>query len=107
MLAQKQPSLKECVTAHWSSDPAPKIQRGSSLVPKLWMCEVLRDLVRGRGAFSAQRRWTVRTAGALRSANAGTSSETCVRNARAVSLRFPEEGYSAQGQSGLSRGRKA
>jgi hypothetical protein len=23
MLAQKQPSLKECVTAHWSSDRAP------------------------------------------------------------------------------------
>ena len=24
-LAQKQPSLKECVIAHWSSDSAPKI----------------------------------------------------------------------------------
>ena len=24
-LAQKQPSLKECVTAHWSSVPAPKM----------------------------------------------------------------------------------
>ena len=25
MLAQRQPSFKECVTAHWSSDSAPKI----------------------------------------------------------------------------------
>ena len=25
MLAQRQPSFKECVTAHWSSDLAPKI----------------------------------------------------------------------------------
>ena len=25
MLAQRQPSFKECVTAHWSSDFAPKI----------------------------------------------------------------------------------
>ena len=28
-------TLKECVIAHWSSDSAPKIQRGSKLVPKL------------------------------------------------------------------------
>ena len=25
MLAQRQPSFKECVTAHWSSDSAPKM----------------------------------------------------------------------------------
>ena len=25
MLAQRQPSFKECVTAHWSSDLAPKM----------------------------------------------------------------------------------
>jgi hypothetical protein len=28
-------TFKECVIAHWSSDSAPKIQRGSSLLPKL------------------------------------------------------------------------
>ena len=28
-------SLKECVIAHWSSDPAPKIQRGLKTIPKL------------------------------------------------------------------------
>ena len=35
MLAQKQPPLKECVIAHWSSDRAPTMYRGSSVVPKL------------------------------------------------------------------------
>ena len=33
-LAQKQPSLKECVIAHWSSGRAPTIERGSSAPPK-------------------------------------------------------------------------
>ena len=45
--------------------------------------------------------------GALGSENAGMSSETCVRTARAVYPRFPTEGQSASGQSGLSRSRKA
>eukprot|EP00828_Plagiopyla_frontata_P044127 TRINITY_DN710_c1_g4_i1.p2 TRINITY_DN710_c1_g4~~TRINITY_DN710_c1_g4_i1.p2 ORF type:complete len:100 (-),score=15.42 TRINITY_DN710_c1_g4_i1:40-339(-) len=31
-LAQKQQSFKESVTAHWSSEFAPKMQRGSSTV---------------------------------------------------------------------------
>src|SRR5512145_1673290 len=39
MLAQKQPPFKECVIAHWSSDSAPTIQRGSSLLPKPWIQE--------------------------------------------------------------------
>jgi len=43
---------------------------------------------------------TVRTGGAHRSANAGTSSEKRVRNVFAVSLRFPGQRYSSQGQSG-------
>src|SRR4249919_3500592 len=34
-LAQKQPSLKECVIAHWSSGPARTMYRGSSTTPKL------------------------------------------------------------------------
>src|SRR5690606_24206826 len=42
-------SFKECVIAHWSSDPAPKIQRGSSRTPKLW----IRWMPDGRGAFRA------------------------------------------------------
>jgi hypothetical protein len=92
MLAQKQPSFKECVIAHWSSDSAPKIQRGSSLVPKLRIVFGLRARCNGRGAFRQQRRSTVRTAGADGSANAGMSSEMRARNAHAVCLRFPEEG---------------
>src|SRR5512136_1901871 len=97
MLAQKQPSLKECVTAHWSSGSAPKIQRGSSLVPKLRIGRQVRLGAGGRGAFRSQRRSTVRTAGADGSANVGMSSEMWVRIPHAGSLRFPEEGLSAQG----------
>ena len=52
----------------------------------------LRVPVGGRGAFHAQRRWTVRTAGVHGSANAGTSSEMRVRNVHTECLRFPEEG---------------
>ena len=51
----------------------------------------------GRGAFCSQRRSTVRTAGADGSANVGMSSEMWVRIPHAGSLRFPEEGLSAQG----------
>ena len=42
----------------------------------------------------------MRTGGAARSDPAGISSEKGVRILSAVSLRFPEEGSSAQGQSG-------
>ena len=55
---------------------------------------------RGRGAFCVPRSPTVRTGGARRSANAGTSSEKRVRNVFAVNLRFPGQRYSSQGQSG-------
>ena len=47
-----------------------------------------------------QRSWTVRTGGAFRSENAGMSSERWVRIPSTECLRFPEEGSSAQGQSG-------
>ena len=43
---------------------------------------------------------TVRTSGALRSENAGISSEKEVRNLFTESLRFPGEGSSAQGKPG-------
>ena len=91
MLAQKQPPFKECVIAHWSSDSAPKIQRGSSLVPKLRIVRTF-GCGGGRGAFRQQCRSTVRTAGVGGSANAGMSSEMHARNVHAVCLRFPEEG---------------
>ena len=50
MLAQRQPSFKECVTAHWSSDFAPKMNgaqayyRSCRLVP-------LSSGISGRGAY--------------------------------------------------------
>ena len=47
-----------------------------------------------------QRSQIVRTGGALRSENAGMSSERQVRILSAQSPRFPEEGSSAQGKSG-------
>ena len=44
MLAQRQPSFKECVTAHWSSDLAPKIIGAKPITeaagsPRLWRGE--------------------------------------------------------------------
>ncbi len=42
--------------------------------------------------------------GASRSANAGMSSENEVRTLIAERLRFPTEGQSPSGESGLSRG---
>jgi hypothetical protein len=67
------------------------------LVPKLRILSDLRVAWDGRGAFCQLRRSTVRTAGADGSANVGMSSEMWVRIPHAVSLRFPEEGLSAQG----------
>ncbi len=45
MLAQKQPSLKECVIAHWSSVLAPTTYRGLSIVPKPWIVLIERAMV--------------------------------------------------------------
>src|SRR5690554_1757158 len=56
--------------------------------------------VHGRRAFQARRSMTVRTCGALGSENAGMSNERWVRIPSTECLRFPEEGSSAQGQSG-------
>ncbi len=63
--------MKECVIAHWSSDRARIIYRGSSLEPKL-RTVLMKD--GGRGALSAQRSRPGRGGGALRSENAGMSS---------------------------------
>jgi hypothetical protein len=53
------------------------------------------------GERSKWQKQTVRTGGALRSENAGMSSEKRqVRIPSVESLRFPEEGSSAQGKSG-------
>ena len=47
-----------------------------------------------------RRRLTVRTAGAIRSENAGMSSARRVRIPSTVCLRVPGEGSSSQGKSG-------
>ena len=62
--------MKECVIAHWSSDRARIIYRGSSLEPKL---RIPRKRG-GRGALPVQRSRPVRGGGALGSENAGMSS---------------------------------
>ena len=47
-----------------------------------------------------RRRYTVRSAGAVRSENAGMSSARWVRIPSTVCLRVPGEGSSSQGKSG-------
>ena len=71
MLAQKQPSLKECVTAHRSRDTAPKINGAQA---RNRSGGINFELI-GRGAFSYGRRSTGRTVGRMRRENAGMSSE--------------------------------
>ena len=71
MLAQKQPPLKECVIAHWSREPAPKISGAQA--QNRSRGKVLDTL--GRGAYHTQRRLTGKTAGAYGRENAGMSSE--------------------------------
>ena len=78
-------SLKECVIAHWSSDPAPKIQRGLKTIPKLGLDSLT---VRGRGASYERGSHSESGGGFHTSENAGISSENYVRIIMAESLRF-------------------
>ena len=50
MLAQRQPSFKECVTAHWSSDFAPKMIGAKAYNRNHGFVSSLLER-RGRGAF--------------------------------------------------------
>ena len=50
MLAQRQPSFKECVTAHWSSCSAPKII-GAQTYHRSYGFIMSLDIVSGRGTF--------------------------------------------------------
>ena len=58
------------------------------------------ESLRGRGAFLQGRSITAKLCGPVGSENAGISSERQVRILPAESLRFPEEGSSAQGKPG-------
>ena len=122
MLAQKQPPLKECVIAHWSRGPAPKISGAQAQNRSRGRVYISTERLRrrknrylqgnrerrssatsngvdtaesdfnkpfercadvytlGRGAFLSGRRQTGRTAGRVRSENAGMSSETTGEN---------------------------
>ena len=71
MLAQRQPSFKECVTAHWSSGLAPK------MIGAKFITEAAASASGGGVGERSMlgRRATVRTSGACRREYAGMSSE--------------------------------
>jgi hypothetical protein len=94
MLAWKQPPFKECVTAHWSSGSARKIQRGLSSAPKLRDSALAGSVGERRAASEAA---AEASRGGCPSANAGMSSERGVRISSADCPRIPGEGSSAQG----------
>ena len=52
MLAQRQPSFKECVTAHWSSDSAPKMN-GAQAYYRSCRFNLPSGKLSGRGALSS------------------------------------------------------
>ena len=67
-------SFKECVIAHWSSDPAPIISGTKH------DAEIMDVAIRGRGAFCRQRRCDASRAGAYRKANVGISNDNGSEN---------------------------
>ena len=60
----------------------PKMYRGSSVLPKLWVDRILRDLVRGRRALYAGRSHTGRSGGLHTSEDAGMSNDKRSENLR-------------------------
>ncbi len=89
-------SLKECVTAHWSSGSAPKINGAKRCTEAMELLK--RKLVGERTAGSGSMTGT--TCGSAGSANVGMSNEREVRILPVENPRFPGEGSSAQGKSG-------
>ena len=102
-LAQKQPSFKECVIAHWSRIVAPKIQ-GAKPIAEAWGLEDnsnsfnpsfngLEDNSESVGERCMRGEVNpVRIGGLHRRENAGMSSEKCVRITLTGSPRVPGEG---------------
>ena len=72
MLAQKQPPFKECVIAHWSRGPAPKMS-GAKVQNRSRGRDT--EVSLGRGAYHTGRSCTGRSSGLYGSENAGMSSE--------------------------------
>ena len=88
-LAQKQPSFKECVIAHWSRIVAPKIQ-GAKHTTEAWGLEDNSESVGERCAWGEVS--PARAGGPGTRENAGMSSEKCVRITLTESPRVPGEG---------------
>ena len=88
-------SFKECVTAHWSSEPAPKIP-GAKYDTEA--TELRKQLV-GEHTVGC-RSWSESTSGDISSENVGMSNGREVRIFPVENPRFPGEGSSSQGKSG-------
>ncbi len=96
-------SFKECVIAHWSSDLAPKIQRGLSYTPKTEV--VLYTAVAERSLCC----WSqiVKSGGGTGSANVGMSNVMKMKTLHTECPRFPLQRQSKEGESVLRNSRKA
>ena len=93
-------TLKECVTAHWSSDCAPKMSGAKPDTEAVGMSSAAMYYLFGRGASYESRSVSESERGFYRRENAGMSSESKVRIFAVECLRFPEEGSSTLGKSG-------
>ena len=105
-------TLKECVTAHWSSEFARKIT-GAKLSTEITDCSTFNNVCgKKKEVYIVKctvvveehsvvgRSQSESISGRDRRENAGISSESKVRILAVESLRFPGEGSSAQGKSG-------
>jgi hypothetical protein len=79
-------TFKECVIAHWSRNPAPKINGAKTCHRSYGFC------MNGRGAYCTGRRISGSESGQYSRENAGISNESKARNLTVESLRVPGEG---------------
>ena len=91
-LAQKQPSLKECVIGHWSKVTPRRQCNGAK--PATEAADVVISHVVGERCNNSEGR-LVRAAGVVARENAGMSSELPVRTWHTVNPRVPKQGQSA------------
>ena len=88
-MAQKQPSFKECVIAHWSRIVAPKIQ-GAKPITEAWGLGENPESVGERCVRGEVK--PARFGGPDTRENAGMSNAKCVRITLTGSPRVPGEG---------------
>ena len=94
-MAQKQPPFKECVTAHWTSGSAQKMNGDKSNTEVGDFPDLIGRVV-GERSYRSEG-YDVNRTGVIRSANVGMSSESPVRNRTAESPRFPSQRLSGTG----------